>query len=145
MAASQDPVQLPLQICIFVNSWYDVVYVVLMLCLFIWKGVELPYPGSLGGMLAMEVCLVLVLAVLEWCRLFLASQGNKTERRLPLGFSMLLSIPCAFLFGYYVYMQVYVSRLDVILGTIGLSLLGIEFIFSVLLIFSLGKAPPPTQ
>mmetsp|Transcript_16904 Transcript_16904/g.43410 ORF Transcript_16904/g.43410 Transcript_16904/m.43410 type:complete len:145 (-) Transcript_16904:246-680(-) len=136
---------LPLQVLLFFNGWYDVVYVIVMLCLFIWKGTELPYPGNLGGILALEVCLLFVLGVLEYCRIFLASRGNKTERSGPLIFSCILSIPCAYFFFYYLFQQVYVSRFDITLGTIGLSFIGLELILSLLVIVSVMKAPPASQ
>ena len=136
---------LPLQVLLFFNGWYDAVYVLVMLGLFIWKGTELPYPGNLGGILALEVCLVLVLGVLEYCRIFLASRGNKTEQSGPLIFSCVLSIATVYGFFYYMYQQVYVARLDIILSVIALSFIGLELILSVLVIFSLVKAPPPSQ
>ena len=136
---------LPLQVLIFLNGWYDVVYVVVMQALYIWKGAELPYPGSLSSIMALEVCLVFVLGVLEYCRLFLASRGNKTERYLPLVFSIVLALPCGYLFFYYLYQQLYVSRLDVIINSIGLAFVGLELLLSLVTVFTLLKAPPPSQ
>ncbi|KOO33376.1 putative transmembrane protein 216 [Chrysochromulina tobinii] len=134
-----------LTVLIFLNGWYDVVYVVIMQALYIWKGAELPYPGSLSSIMALEVCLVFVLGVLEYCRLFLASRGNKTERYLPLIFSIVLALPCAYLFFYYLYQQLYVSRLDVIVNSIGLAFVGLELLLSLVTVFTLLKAPPPSQ
>ena len=136
---------LPLQVLIFLNGWYDVVYVVVMQALYIWKGAELPYPGSLSSIMALEVCLVFVLGVLEYCRLFLASRGNKTERYLPLVFSIVLALPCGYLFFYYLAQQLYVSRLDVIINSIGLAFVGLELLLSLVTVFTLLKAPPPSQ
>ena len=133
---------LPLQVLIFVNSWYDVVYFILTMALFIWKGSELPYRGSLGGLLALEVCLVVVLAILEYCRLFLASRGNKTETHMPLIFSLLLAIPCGIGFMYYLNFQVYVARLDIILNCIALALIGLELFLSLITVLSICRAPP---
>ena len=133
---------LPLQVFLFFNGWYDAVWVVVMLALYIWKGIELPYPGDLGGLLALEICLVLILAVLECCRLFLASRGNKTERFLPLLFSCLLALPCFYGFFYFLFQQVYVTRLDQVLGVIGVCFIGVELIISLLVICTLLRAPP---
>merc|ERR1712224_983965 len=113
-----------------------------MLALFIWKGSSLPYPGQLGGLLALEVCLLFLFGIIEWSRLFLASRGNKTERALPLVLALVLSFPSAYLFFYYLYQQVYVTRLDLILSVIGLGFIGIELIISLLVVVTIVKAPP---
>merc|ERR1719261_1002507 len=134
---------LPLQIFLYFNGWYDAIYVLIMLVLFIWKGSSLPYPGELGGLLALEVCLVVLLAILEWSRIFLASRGNKTERGTPLAMSIFLSFPAAYLFFYYLYQQVYVTRLDMILAWTGLGFIVLEMLLSVLVLLTLLRSPAP--
>jgi len=132
---------LPLQVLVYFNGWYDVVYVAIMLVLYIWKASALPYPGELGGMLALEICLVLLLGVLEYCRLFLASRGNKTERPTPLLFSCVVALPCVYLFFYFIFQQIYVTRLDLILGLIGIVFLGLELIIGLLVAWTMLRAP----
>ena len=134
---------LPLQVLLYFNGWFDVINVVIMTLLYIWKGSSLPYPGDLRGLLVLEVCLVFVLAVLEYCRIFLATRGNKTERTAPLIFSCVLALPCIFGFFYFLFWQVYVARLDVILCSIGLGFIGVEVLLSLLVVVTLLKAPPP--
>ena len=130
---------LPLQIFLYFNGWYDAIYVAIMLALFVWKGTSLPYPGELGGIFALEVCLIFLFAVIEWSRIFLASRGNKTERATPLIIAVILSFPSAYLFFYYLYQQVYVTRLDLILSVIGLGFIGIELVIALLVIVTLCK------
>lgn len=136
---------LPLAVVIYFNGWYDALYAVVMLALYVWKGASLPYPGPLGGLLALEVCLVLLLGCIEYARLMLASRGNKTERPAPIIFSLLLSFPAAYLFFYYLYQQVYVTRLDVVLASTGISFICFELLLSVLVILTLFRAPPATS
>ena len=112
-----------------------------MIALYIWKSSALPYPGQLGGTLALEICLIFVLAILEWARLFLGSRGNKTERAAPLVISLVLSLPCIYLFFYFMFQQVYVTRLDMVLAIIGLGFIGLELLLSLWLTITLCKAP----
>ena len=135
---------LPLQVFVYFNGWYALLYTLIMLALYIWKGNTLPYPDPLDGLLALEVCLVFLLAIIEYTRLLLASRGNKTERTGPLVFSVLLAFPAIYLYFYFLYQQVYVTRLDLVLASTGLGFIGIELLISVPLFFTLLKAPPAT-
>ena len=134
---------LPLQVVLYFNAWYDALYVLIMIALYIWKGTALPYPGPLGGLLALELCLILLLLCLEYARLKLASRGNKTERATPLVLSLLLSFPNAYLFFYFMFQQVYVTRLDWILSITGLVIIALEMLISLLVVPTLRKRTPP--
>ena len=143
MAPATSLSNLPLQVLLYLNGWYDIVYVVLMLVLFIWKAHELPWPGAeMERLFALEVCLVILLGIVEYCRIFLASRGNKTESYVPLILSIVLSVLSITGFYYFVMRQVYVTRLDVILGSIGLGFIGLELLLSLLVVVSLIRAPP---
>ena len=128
---------LPLQVLLYFNGWYDMLFTVLMLALYVWKGTNFPYPGDLGSLFALEVCLVIALAILEYARIFLATRGNKTERSGPIVVSNILSLMCALIFFYFLYWQIYVTRADVILGSVGLGFIGLELIISLFLIITL--------
>ena len=132
---------LPLQVLIYFNGWYDVVFVLAMFALYIWKGTQLPYDGF-WWIFALEVCLVPVLGMVEYCRLFLASRGNKIERSGPLILSCILAPLSGVIFFYFLYLQVYVARADVILSGIGLGFIGLELLISLLVVVSLIRAPP---
>ena len=141
---------LPLQVMLYFNAWYDALYVLIMIALYIWKGTALPYPGPLGGLLALELCLIILLLALEYARLKLASRGNKTERATPLVLSLLLSFPAAYLFFYFMFQQVYVTRLDLILSITGLGFIALEMLISLLVVLTLRKQtrprrPPPAS
>ena len=135
---------LPLQVLLYLNGWYDVLYTVLMLLLYLWKGTTFPYPGDLGSLLVLEVCLVVALAVLEYFRIFLASRGNKAEKTAPLVVSDVISLVCALSFFYFLYWQIYVTRADVVLGCIGLAFIGLELIASFFLLITLSTTSQTT-
>jgi transmembrane protein 216 len=141
----QAGMQLPLQVLLFFNGWYDVLYTVIMLALYIWKGTALPYPGALQGLLALEICVVFILAILEACRIFLATRGNKTERPFPLILAAVLCLPCGYGFFYFLYQQVYVTRADLVINAIGLGFIGLELLLSLGVIVTLSTGSSTTQ
>lgn len=96
---------LPLQVLIYFNGWYDALLIVIMLLLYIWKAVELPYPEEISGMLPLEISLLFCLALIEYTRLFLGSRGNKTEQTSPLLWFELLSLPALALDVYFMLLQ----------------------------------------
>ena len=141
---------LPLQVVVYFNGWYVVLWELIMLSLFVWKSTALPYPGPLAQLLALEVCLVVLTGLIEYFRLKLASQGNKTERSGPLIFSMLLSFPSAGLLIYFLFSQVYVTRFDLILSATGLGFIALEMLISLLVVLTFSTrardpAPRPAQ
>jgi hypothetical protein len=133
-----------LQVVIYFNGWFDLFYFLAMLALYIWKGTVLPYPGQLGGLLALEICLLFLLGGLEYARLLLGSQGNKTERTGPLVFSLLLCFPNAYLCFYFLFQQVYVTRADLILAAIGEGGIALGMLCSLIVWCDLMRAPPAT-
>ena len=128
---------LPLQVVLYFNGWYDAFYVILMLGLYIWKGTALPYPGPLSGLLGLEIVLLFLLAAIEYARISLASRGNKTERSPSLILSVLLAFPSTYLFFYFFYQQVYVTRLDLIVSVTGIGFVALETLISLLVIMTL--------
>merc|ERR1711977_537847 len=60
------------------------------------------------------MCLLFVVCVVDYCRIFLASKGNKTERSSALMLSALLGILFVILgYAYFLAWQVYVLRMEV--------------------------------
>merc|ERR1711939_1274105 len=74
------------------------------------------------------MCLLLVVCVVDYCRIFLASKGNKTERSSALMLSALLGILFVILgYVYFLAWQVYVLRMEVFFnaGALLFTVLGI--------------------
>lgn len=132
---------LPLQVLLFFNGWWDVFYILIMLALYIWKANNLPFPPELDGMLALEISLLFVLALIEYARIFLGSRGNKTEMVGPLVSFLVFSAPSLAIFLYYMLLQVYVTRLDLIISATAVGFVSAEMLLALLTIFTFANAP----
>ena len=102
----------------FFNGVWLVLFWAIMLGVFIWKGVVLPYPP--GNRLAGEVVLLFAHGVVEFCRLLLGSKGNKTEQKTLILLFVVLSLVSALVNVFYFILQTYVLRLDFIINIVSL-------------------------
>ena len=72
-------------------------------------------------------------------------RGNKTESTTELVFAFLLSFPSAILLIYYQFWQIYVTRLDRILTTVGEGFIVVSMALSLVvwcdLVGGIGRAP----
>mmetsp|Transcript_23018 Transcript_23018/g.46522 ORF Transcript_23018/g.46522 Transcript_23018/m.46522 type:complete len:145 (+) Transcript_23018:220-654(+) len=129
---------LPLQILIFFNGCYDFLFFVATLAIFIWKGVELPYPRARYGP---EIVLVFAYMLVEIMRLFLGSKGNKTEHAVTLIAFLVLCIFSVLANVFLLVWQTYVLRLDLILNLISVVFVALEALAAIFAIlrFSAGR------
>mmetsp|Transcript_20024 Transcript_20024/g.51100 ORF Transcript_20024/g.51100 Transcript_20024/m.51100 type:complete len:145 (-) Transcript_20024:183-617(-) len=129
---------LPFQLLIWFNRIYMAIYAVLELAIFFYKGVYLRYPVHLYGL---ELSGLIFLILIDYLRTFLGSKGNKAEQVLPMVFFLILILFTAFGGAYYIRLQVYVLRAEMVLNIIYLAFLGVELIlgFFVLLTFAKGR------
>jgi|TARA_B100000405_G_scaffold270228_1_gene209178 transmembrane protein 216 len=132
---------LPLEILFYFNRWWDAAFTIIMAVLFIWKGNNLPYSENMQTILGFEVAMVFVLGLLEWARLFLGSQGNKTEQVGPLVWMFFLSLPAAVANVYYLHLQIYVTRVDLVVNIVSLVFIGLELLLALLTIITFAKSP----
>ncbi|XP_077863530.1 transmembrane protein 216-like [Saccoglossus kowalevskii] len=128
---------LPLQILFYLNGWYYVAFWVCEALIFIYKGNVLPYPTV---NLVVEWILLVLMAILEACRLFMGKKGNLTERTISLLLSVVLSLPMIFAHVYLLIWQTYVLRAEIILNSIQLVFLGLELVFSIIAIITFARA-----
>lgn len=130
MAAAQGQVlsSLPLQVLMYFHGWFDWIFVILSLVLYVYKGQVLPYPEDF---LAMEVVGILLIAAIDPCRLLLGSRGNKTETLAPIIWFICLSVPLILGHVYYVRYQVFVLRADQVLNGFSLAFLALEFFLAL--------------
>eukprot|EP00047_Mylnosiga_fluctuans_P022468 m.120373 g.120373 ORF g.120373 m.120373 type:complete len:145 (+) comp9270_c0_seq7:17-451(+) len=105
----------PLQVLLYFNCWYFVVWWVAEFCIFIWKGSELPYPSGNWGA---EFFLVWVMIPIEGTRLFFGMKGNLTERKFPVFLCLALTIATLIVYIFFHLWQTYVLRAEVILSAI---------------------------
>mmetsp|Transcript_5158 Transcript_5158/g.12990 ORF Transcript_5158/g.12990 Transcript_5158/m.12990 type:complete len:145 (-) Transcript_5158:267-701(-) len=122
---------LPLQILLFFNRVWAFLWFVVILGVFIWKGVALPYPA---GRLAPEIVLIFAYLFVENARLFFGSKGNKTENHMLIIAFIVLSLFSALANIYYIEFQIYVMRIDQIFNVISLIFIGIELLLSIIAI-----------
>jgi transmembrane protein 216 len=127
---------LPLAILLYFNQWFSLAYFSLNACLFLNKTYHYHYPYSA---FEWEIINLVILAFIENSRLFLAMRGNKTEQIPPLVWSMGLSIPMIVGFSYFLTIQTYVLRLDVILNVIALVFVCSEFILGLLTVATFSR------
>ena len=92
--------------------------------LFTFKAVEYYYPSEWLGW---DLTSVFLYMGFESLRLILLSKGNKTASVMPVATGLVLSGCIAALHGYYLTLQTYILRVDVILNAIGLALIIAEF------------------
>jgi len=105
------------------------------------EGNNLPYSENMQTILGFEVAMVFVLGLLEWARLFLGSQGNKTEQVGPLVWMFFLSLPAAVANVYYLHLQIYVTRVDLVVNIVSLVFIGLELLLALLTIITFAKSP----
>eukprot|EP00802_Teleaulax_amphioxeia_P012109 Tamp_12147.p1 GENE.Tamp_12147~~Tamp_12147.p1 ORF type:complete len:185 (+),score=13.65 Tamp_12147:326-880(+) len=89
-----------------------------------------------GGRLAGEIVLLFAHAIVEGCRLLLGSKGNKTEHRVLVILFMILSVPSVLVNVFYMELQTYVLRLDLILNIVCLAFIGLEIVVGILAVIN---------
>ena len=131
---------LPLEILFYFNRWGTPRSRTSWRALHL-KGNNLPYSENMQTILGFEVAMVFVLGLLEWARLFLGSQGNKTEQVGPLVWMFFLSLPAAVANVYYLHLQIYVTRVDLVVNIVSLVFIGLELLLALLTIITFAKSP----
>jgi transmembrane protein 216 len=124
---------LPLQMAVYFNFHYAPFFFILNICLFVYKAVRYYYPGRFLGW---ELTTIFLYIFIEEVRLMMLSKGNKTSTLRPLLISLLLAVPIIILHAYYLAAQTYVLRVDIVINAIAFVFLGIELLFSILVILN---------
>ncbi|XP_072251275.1 transmembrane protein 216 [Leuresthes tenuis] len=141
MAPGSQPIlsSTPLQVLLYLNSWYFAAFCLAEVLMFIYKGILLPYPSD---NLVLDVVLLLLFLALETLRIYYGWKGNLCERTLSSCVSLFILFPCAALAVYYLLLQTFVLRLEFILCAILLCFYSLEFLLGLLSVsaFSRSKA-----
>ncbi|XP_065179467.1 transmembrane protein 216-like [Sycon ciliatum] len=118
---------LPLQMFFYFHGWFFGIGWICEILLLVYKTIVLPYPDrNLRG----EIVFFIFLLFLELGRLFLGSQGNITQHKVPLIVSLLLCLPVLFSYLYIVLWQTYVLRVELIIGYWALAMLAMECVLA---------------
>ena len=119
---------LPLQMLLFFNQWYTYLFTLANIIVYIYKAQVLPYPPNTFGW---EIVILLLLFIAENLRLFLASTGNKLESVGPCVWSLILAVPIIVVYTYFIRLQIYVLRIDVAMGVVGLIFVSLECVLLI--------------
>lgn len=128
---------LPLQILIHFNYIYAVLFFVIGILVYIYKGLEFLYATNVLGT---EIFFLFVYLALEFIRLHMASRGNKLEQVGPLIWSAFFSAGVIVLYIFFFQWQTYVLKVDRIVNGIGLGFIGLETLLILLVSFTFTKA-----
>ncbi|XP_040903581.1 transmembrane protein 216 [Toxotes jaculatrix] len=139
MAPGSQPIlsSTPLQVLLYLNSWYFAAFYLAEILMFIYKGILLPYPSD---NLVLDVMLLVIFLGLETLRIFYGVKGNLCERSLALCVSLFILVPCAALAVYYLLLQTFVLRLEFILSTVLLCFYGLEFLLGLLSVSAFSRS-----
>mmetsp|Transcript_26954 Transcript_26954/g.45092 ORF Transcript_26954/g.45092 Transcript_26954/m.45092 type:complete len:148 (+) Transcript_26954:84-527(+) len=119
---------LPLQMLLYFSYHFTPFFFVLNICLYTYKAASFFFPGRLLGW---ELTTVFLFLIIDGTRIVMGSKGNKTTSMAPLVSSLILSIPMIILHAYYISLQTYVLRVDIVLNSIALFLLAAEAILTL--------------
>ncbi|XP_059202866.1 transmembrane protein 216 isoform X2 [Centropristis striata] len=105
--------------------------------MFIYKGVLLPYPRD---NLVLDVALLVLFLGLETLRIFYGWKGNLCERSLATSVALFTLLPCAALAVYYLLLQTFVLRLEVILCSVLLCFYALEFLLGLVSVSAFSRS-----
>ena len=115
----------PLQILIYFNWHFSMIFFSSNLALFAYKSVKYYYASDT---LTLDFCTVFLYGAAETLRLNSLTKGNKTTTSFPIFFSQLIAISLLALHAYYMSLQSYVLLIDIILNSLAMLFIGSEFI-----------------
>ncbi|KAJ8282125.1 hypothetical protein COCON_G00046440 [Conger conger] len=127
----------PLQVLLHLNGWYFAALFVAEILMFVYKGILLPYPRA---NLILDIVLLFLYLGLEVLRLFYGWKGNLCERSLALMLSLAVLVPCSVLCVYYLLLQTFVLRLELVLNAIQLCFYSLELLLSLITISAFSRA-----
>lgn len=127
---------LPLQLGLSFEVPFVIIYVIWTFIATIYKNQALPHNPEGIDRGAEEVILLILYFLLQPCRLRIGSLGNRCENALALGAFIFLTFGTLFIHGYFLTVQVYVLKYDLIFNIIGMSveILCVLFAFYVSII-----------
>uniref|UniRef100_W5LWF9 Transmembrane protein 216 n=1 Tax=Lepisosteus oculatus TaxID=7918 RepID=W5LWF9_LEPOC len=126
----------PLQVLLYLNGWYFAVFFIAEILMFVYKGVLLPYPPA---NLTLDLVLLFLFLGLEILRLFYGSKGNLCQHSLTLGLSVGLLVPCAVLSVYFLLLQTFVLRLELLLNAVLLVFYCLELLLGLVTLTALSR------
>ncbi|KAG6449056.1 transmembrane protein 216 [Manduca sexta] len=124
------------EILLYLNTFYLGMFFLCEVAMGILKVINVPYPENT---IQTETGIFFALCIVEVLRIFLGRRGNLTNKKVPVFFSILLTIPSTVGVIYFIIYQTYILRLEYIWCVVMLLFHGLELTFALLFIFTVCK------
>jgi len=128
-----------LHILLHANILYTILWFILEILLFIFKYYHLSYAANAFGV---EISLVFMLCFNDFLRQFFGIKGNLMLDSGLLIIFIVYGLFCAIGFVFFLILQSYVQRLEILLSGISLALIVIEILLSIITIIRNSRAMP---
>ena len=129
-----------LHILLRLNMHFIIFWFILEILLFIFKYFHLPYATSAFGL---EIAMIFLLCFNEYLRLFFAVKGNLTLKGNHLIISIVYGVFCIIGFVFFLALQSYIQRAEILLSAIGLTFILLEILLSIITIIRSIRSTPP--
>ncbi|KAI1728561.1 putative membrane protein domain-containing protein [Ditylenchus destructor] len=136
MAASNIKSSLPLEILLFANARFSIVFYLLIVAIYLYKLSFLHYTPYVQ---LSEIVIIVLFVPIEALRLSWARRGNLTETAAFISFALLLNAAVLSICAYLVFFQGYVLLIEIILASLEGSFVIIETIFCIAAITQFSK------
>ncbi|KAJ0170786.1 hypothetical protein K1T71_013558 [Dendrolimus kikuchii] len=124
------------EILLYLNSFYLGMFFVCEVAMGILKAINVSYPENA---LLTEAGIFSALCLVEVIRIFLGRRGNLESKRIPVFFSVVLTIPSAVGVCYFLIYQTYILRLEYIWCAVMLMFHALELTFAILFVLTVCK------
>ncbi|CAF2481844.1 unnamed protein product [Rotaria sp. Silwood2] len=128
-----------LQILLYINIHYTIFWFILEIPLFIFKYYNVPYATSAFGI---EMALIFMLCLNEFIRHYFGMKGNLMLKTSLLIIFILYGFFSIIGFIFFLVLQSYTQRVEILLSAIGLTLITIEILFSIITLIRNSRAMP---
>ena len=113
---------------------YSILYFIMEELIFVYKCYYFDYRAYAAGF---EITALIFYLFIQFGRFYFGSLGNRAEASLFVIFCVIFSVAAAFTYVYYLCLQTYVIKLEVIINSVGLVLWGFEVAFAMMAFLSI--------
>ncbi|CAF0941960.1 unnamed protein product [Rotaria sordida] len=128
-----------LQILLYINIHYTIFWFILEISLFIFKYYHLPYATSAFGL---EMAIIFMLCLNEFLREYFGMKGNLMLKSILLIIFILYGFFSIIGFIFFLILQSYTQRVEILLSAISLTLITFETLFSIITLILNNRAMP---
>lgn len=121
-----------LHILLRVNIYYTIFWFILEIPLYVFKYYKLPYAANTFGT---EIALLFMLCFNDFLRQFFGLKGNLILKPRLLIHFIVYGFICALGFSFFIILQTYAQRVEIIIASVALALITVEMILAIITIF----------